>query len=77
MANRKNVKIIDIIELQEVITSPDLSTAFSFPKSGFLSLVKNFYKRAYFLELYSAIIFKNKKNDNLQPCCTINVYTYL
>ncbi len=74
MENKTNIKIIDTLELQEIITSPDLSTTFSYPKSGFLSIVKNFYKRAYLLQIYSAIIFRNRKNDNIQPCCSINVF---
>ncbi len=72
MSNKKTSKIIDKLELKEVIASPDLSTTFSYPKSAFLSLVKNFYKRTYFLELYST----SKKNDNIQPCCSINVFPF-
>jgi hypothetical protein len=76
MPHERTIKLLDILELKEVITSPDLSTTFSYPKSGFLSLVKNYYKRTYFIELYSASIFKNRKSDNQQACCNIKVIKF-
>ena len=73
MGEKSKEHLTNLLECDTVTITPDLTPIFNHPKQGYVRLVKDHFKRSFLLEIFQSIKIKNKSDQDLIPCCSIEV----